>query len=48
MSPEEAKIDQTIVIEHPPEEVWAYIADARNDPAWWDKVLSGRLAREPA
>jgi len=34
------KIDKTIAIARPPEEVWDFIADARNDPHWCDKVDS--------
>jgi uncharacterized protein YndB with AHSA1/START domain len=34
------EIEKTIVIERPPEDVWDYIADARNDPRWCRKVES--------
>jgi uncharacterized protein YndB with AHSA1/START domain len=34
------KIETTIVIARPREEVWEYIADARNDPQWCGKVES--------
>jgi uncharacterized protein YndB with AHSA1/START domain len=34
------EVEKTIVIERPPEEVWQYIADPRNDPQWCNKVIS--------
>ena len=34
------EIEKTIVIGRPVEEVWAFIADARNDPRWCKKVES--------
>jgi uncharacterized protein YndB with AHSA1/START domain len=34
------EIERMIVIERPAQEVWDYIADARNDPQWCDKVQS--------
>lgn len=34
------KIEKTIVIAHPLEDVWEFIADTRNDPQWCDKVKS--------
>jgi uncharacterized protein YndB with AHSA1/START domain len=34
------KIEATIEIARPPEEVWALIADPRNDPQWCDHVVS--------
>jgi uncharacterized protein YndB with AHSA1/START domain len=34
------EIQATIVISRPPEDVWEYIADARNDPQWCGKVES--------
>jgi uncharacterized protein YndB with AHSA1/START domain len=40
MSRENVEIEKTIVIERPPEEVWSYIADLRNDPYWCAKVRS--------
>jgi uncharacterized protein YndB with AHSA1/START domain len=33
-------IEKTSDISRPPEEVWAFIADARNDPRWCHKVDS--------
>jgi uncharacterized protein YndB with AHSA1/START domain len=33
-------IEKTQDIARPPEEVWAFIADARNDPRWCHKVDS--------
>ena len=38
--PQETQIERTIVIARPVDEVWAYIADPRNDPRWCDKVVS--------
>jgi uncharacterized protein YndB with AHSA1/START domain len=43
MSRSSMKIEKTIVIEHPVEKVWEYIADGRNDPRWCDKVISVQL-----
>jgi uncharacterized protein YndB with AHSA1/START domain len=40
MSQESTRIEKTIVIERPLEQVWGYIADLRNDPRWCDKVVS--------
>jgi uncharacterized protein YndB with AHSA1/START domain len=40
MSRERMRIEKTIVIEHPVDKVWEYIADGRNDPQWCDKVVS--------
>jgi uncharacterized protein YndB with AHSA1/START domain len=40
MAQENTKVEKTIVIECPVEEVWEYIADGRNDPQWCDKVIS--------
>jgi uncharacterized protein YndB with AHSA1/START domain len=40
MSQESTKIERTIVIARPLDEVWKYIADPRNDPNWCDKVVS--------
>jgi uncharacterized protein YndB with AHSA1/START domain len=34
------RIQKTIVIEHPVDKVWEYVADGRNDPQWCDKVVS--------
>jgi uncharacterized protein YndB with AHSA1/START domain len=34
------KIEASSVIERPPGDVWALIADLRNDPRWCDKVVS--------
>jgi uncharacterized protein YndB with AHSA1/START domain len=34
------RIEKTTEIARPPEEVWAFIADARNDPQWCHKVES--------
>src|SRR5712691_8838875 len=34
------RIEKTVGISRPPEEVWTFIADARNDPQWCDKVDS--------
>ena len=34
------EIQATIVVSRPPEEVWEFIADARNDPQWCGKVES--------
>jgi uncharacterized protein YndB with AHSA1/START domain len=35
-----AYIRKTILLNRPPEEVWEYISDPRNDPHWCKKVLS--------
>jgi uncharacterized protein YndB with AHSA1/START domain len=40
MSQERMGIEKTVAIERRPEEVWAYIADPRNDPHWCAKVMS--------
>jgi uncharacterized protein YndB with AHSA1/START domain len=40
MSPQEMRIEKAVVIERPPEAVWDYIADGRNDPQWCRKVIS--------
>jgi uncharacterized protein YndB with AHSA1/START domain len=34
------RIEKTIHISRPPEAVWEYVADARNDPRWCHKVDS--------
>jgi uncharacterized protein YndB with AHSA1/START domain len=34
------EIEKTVVIARPVEDVWAFIAEARNDPGWCDKVES--------
>jgi uncharacterized protein YndB with AHSA1/START domain len=34
------RIEKTVTIACPVENVWAFIADARNDPRWCDKVVS--------
>jgi uncharacterized protein YndB with AHSA1/START domain len=34
------RIEKTVGISRPPEEVWTFIADVRNDPQWCDKVDS--------
>lgn len=34
------RIETAVIIARPPEVVWAFIADARNDPQWCDKVDS--------
>ena len=34
------RIEKTVGLARPPEEVWTFIADARNDPQWCDKVDS--------
>lgn len=34
------RIERTVVIDRPPEHVWGFIADARNDPQWCEKVES--------
>jgi uncharacterized protein YndB with AHSA1/START domain len=34
------RIEKSVGIVRPPEEVWTFIADARNDPQWCDKVDS--------
>lgn len=34
------RIHKTIYIERSPEDLWAFIADARNDPLWCHKVES--------
>jgi uncharacterized protein YndB with AHSA1/START domain len=33
------KVEREISIERPPEEVFAYVSDVRNDPAWHTDVL---------
>ena len=38
------EITRSIVIDRPREEVFAYVADARNDPHWCPKVVSTELA----
>lgn len=38
------EITRSIVINRPREEVFAYLADARNDPQWCPKVISTELA----
>jgi uncharacterized protein YndB with AHSA1/START domain len=40
MSQDTSRIEKTILLRIPPEEVWAYISDPRNDPRWCKKVLS--------
>src|SRR5688572_10923801 len=37
---QETPIERTIMVARPVDEVWAYIADPRNDPKWCDKVVS--------
>ena len=34
------RIEATITIDRAPEQVWEFIADARNDPQWCEKVVS--------
>ena len=42
------KIEHTLTIERPVEEVWDYLMDARNDPVWMAHVVEvGRGADQP-
>jgi uncharacterized protein YndB with AHSA1/START domain len=34
------RIETSVAIARPPEHVWAFVADPRNDPAWCSKVVS--------
>jgi uncharacterized protein YndB with AHSA1/START domain len=34
------RIEKTIAIARPVEEVWEFVVDARNDPQWCEKVVS--------
>jgi uncharacterized protein YndB with AHSA1/START domain len=34
------RIEKTITIARPVEKVWEFVADARNDPQWCEKVVS--------
>jgi len=34
------RIEKSIIIARAPEQVWEFIADARNDPRWCEKVVS--------
>ena len=34
------RIEKTITIARPVEEVWGFVVDARNDPQWCEKVVS--------
>jgi uncharacterized protein YndB with AHSA1/START domain len=34
------RIEKTITIARPVEEVWEFVVDARNDPQWCEKVVS--------
>jgi uncharacterized protein YndB with AHSA1/START domain len=40
MSKDNSRIRKTILLNRPPEEVWKYISDPRNDLQWCKKVLS--------
>jgi len=43
------KLQHTIMIERPVDEVWDYVMDARNDPVWHSQVVEvGRGADQPA
>jgi uncharacterized protein YndB with AHSA1/START domain len=42
------RIEHTVTIERPLEEVWDYLMDARNDPVWLSHVVEvGRGADQP-
>jgi uncharacterized membrane protein len=42
------KIEHTLTIDRPVEEVWDYLMDARNDPVWMTHVVEvGRGADQP-
>ncbi len=42
------KLQHTITIDRPLEEVWDYVIDARNDPVWMSQVVEvGRGADQP-
>ena len=42
------KLQHTIMIEPPLDEVWDYVMDARNDPVWHSQVIEvGRGADQP-
>ena len=34
------RIEKTVTIACPTEQVWEFVADARNDPRWCEKVVS--------
>ncbi len=38
------KINRSISIASPPEEVFAFVSDVRNDPQWHTDILAARLA----
>ncbi len=43
------RIEHTLTIERPVDEVWDYLMDARNDPVWMAHVVEvGRGADQPA
>jgi uncharacterized protein YndB with AHSA1/START domain len=42
------KVQQSVTIRRPVDEVWTYVIDARNDPIWWNSVVeAGRGAELP-
>jgi uncharacterized membrane protein len=42
------KIEHTLTIDRPADEVWDYLMDARNDPVWMNHVVEvGRGADQP-
>jgi uncharacterized protein YndB with AHSA1/START domain len=45
MSQERMEIEKAVVIDCPPQDVWTYIADPRNDPDWCAKVESAEQVR---
>ena len=40
------RVEESITIARPPDEVWAFVADHANDPAWCSKVKSVERAGE--
>ena len=37
------RIEHTLTIDRPVEEVWDYLMDARNDPVWMAQVVTGNF-----
>ncbi len=41
------KIEHSVVIERPPEDVWAFVHDPANDPKWQTTIIESRAPDEP-
>ena len=41
------KVEHSVVIERPPEEVWAFVHEPANDPKWQTTIVEARAPDEP-